>query len=219
VTTKLIVWDFDGTLVDSRPQILAGMDHALGILNLGDEVRAEWLKYVGLPVEDGIAKTFGPLGLTLEEVLPVYRSFDWMAHEHLLHPFPGMSALLSELLEAGVKMAIATSKRSLPLARQLKQFGWEHFFSPLVTPDEVQHGKPHQESLELIQKMLNLASEEMLMVGDTPFDLEMAQRAGVPSVAVGHGFYDRDSLLAWNPIGFAPDVPALREILLAKVHA
>jgi len=215
--TGLIVWDFDGTLVDSRPLILAGMDHALGLLGLGPAVQAEWLKYVGLPVEDGIRRTFAPLGLTLEEVLPVYRSFDWLAQEHLLQPFPGMDLLVRELHGLGTAMAIASSKRALPLRRQLGHFGWQEFFDPIITPDEVSYGKPHPESLLLILERTLLAPLQLIMVGDTPFDLEMAQRAGVPSLAVGHGFYDEPSLVVWAPVAFAPDVPALRDILLAKV--
>jgi phosphoglycolate phosphatase/pyrophosphatase PpaX len=57
------------------------------------------------------------------------------------------------------------------------------------------------------------------MVGDTPFDLEMANRAGVPGIAVGHGFYGRAELEACGPIAYAPDVAALRDILLAKADA
>ena len=59
---KLIAWDFDGTLVDSRPLIEAGLAHALDALGQPRSVMAEWLKYVGLPVEDGIRNTFEPLG-------------------------------------------------------------------------------------------------------------------------------------------------------------
>jgi phosphoglycolate phosphatase len=217
--TGLIVWDFDGTLIDSRPQILAGMDHALGRLGLGSVVREEWLKCVGLPVEEGIRRTFAPLGLSLEEVLPVYRSFDWLAHEHLLRPFPGMDGLVRELHGLGSAMAIATSKRAIPLRRQLGQLGWEALFDPIVTPDEVTHGKPHPESLLLILERTGLEPGQLVMVGDTPFDLEMAQRAGVPGLAVGHGFYDEPSLSAWDPVAFAPDVSSLRDILLAKVTA
>ena len=75
---KLIAWDFDGTLVDSRPLIEAGMAHALDALDQPRSVMDEWLKYVGLPVEAGIRNTFGPLGLDYDTVLKAYReeSFD-----------------------------------------------------------------------------------------------------------------------------------------------
>ena len=216
---KLIVWDFDGTLADSRPLIVAGMDHTLEALGLLDrpEIKREWLSCVGLPVEGGLQHTFGPLGLDPAEVLKVYRSFDWVANEHLLSPFPGMDGLVRELHGRGVRMAIASSKRGLPLRRQLEAFGWSGCFDPIVTPDEVSLAKPHPESLQICLAAHGLEPLEAVMVGDTPFDLEMANGARVPGIAIGHGFYGREALEACGPLAYAPDVPTLRRILLERV--
>lgn len=216
---KLIVWDFDGTLADSRPLIEAGMEHALAGLGLAHlpGIREAWMRQVGLPVEEGLRRTFEGHDVDPAEVLKVYRTFDWPGHEHLLQPFPGMSDLVHELHGRGVKMAIASSKRTVPLRRQVAAFGWSACFDPLVTPDDVRIGKPHPESLELCLAAHGLEAREAVMVGDTPFDLEMAQRAGVAGVAVGHGFYGQEDLLACRPLAYAPDVPALRDILLALV--
>lgn len=213
----LIIWDFDGTLVDSRPLIEAGMEHTLAALGLGQlpKVRETWLSCVGLPVEDGLRHTFQPLGQDPAVVLRTYRGFDWVGHEHLLQPFPGMTELLLELRARKVPMAIASSKRTVPLLRQAEGLGWGGFFDPVVTPDHVRCGKPHPESLERCLALCGLAPGQALMVGDTPFDLEMAARAGVPSLAVGHGFYGREALEACGPRAYAPDVPALRDLLLA----
>ncbi|WP_243288412.1 HAD family hydrolase [Geothrix terrae] len=212
---KLIAWDFDGTLVDSRPLIEAGMAHALDALGQPRSVMDEWLKYVGLPVEAGIRNTFGPLGLDYDTVLKAYRSFGHAEHEHLMQPFEGIPELLEELRGRGQRMAVATSKRRVPLLRQMARWGWEAYFDPIITPDEVTHGKPHPESLEKMQALTGLAPEEILMVGDTPFDLDMARDAGVPSLAVGHGFYSQEALAACGPLAYAPDTAALRDILLA----
>lgn len=212
---KLIIWDFDGTLADTRPIIEAGMDHALLGLGLDAGIRAEWLKYVGLPVEEGIRRTFGPLGLGLSTVLPVYRSFSHTEHEHLIKGFEGITELLRELAALGIPMAVASSKRGGPLRRQITALGWEGLFDPIITPDEVKEGKPDPESLALCLAAHGLEPGQAVMVGDTPFDLDMARRAGVPSVAVGHGFYGQEALEAWGPLGYAPDTAALRDILLA----
>ena len=212
---KLIAWDFDGTLVDSRPLIEAGMAHTLDALGQPRSVMAEWLKYVGLPVEAGIRNTFAPLGLDGDTVLKAYRSFGHVEHEHLLQPFAGIPELLQELRARGQRMAVATSKRRVPLLRQMARFGWEAWFDPIITPDEVTQGKPHPETLERMQALTGLPAEEILMVGDTPFDLDMARAAGVPSLAVGHGFYPEPALAACGPRAYAPDTAALRDILLA----
>jgi HAD superfamily hydrolase (TIGR01509 family) len=212
---KLIAWDFDGTLVDSRPLIEAGMAHALDALGQPRSVMNEWLKYVGLPVEAGIRHTFDPLGLDGAAVLKAYRSFGHAEHEHMMQPFEGIPELLAELKNRGQRMAVVTSKRRVPLLRQMAQWDWEPRFDPIITPDEVTHGKPHPESLEVLQAMTGLAPDEILMVGDTPFDLDMARAAGVPSLAVGHGFYGQEALAACVPLAYAPDTAALRDILLA----
>lgn len=212
---KLIAWDFDGTLVDSRPLIEAGMAHALDALGQPRSVMDEWLKYVGLPLEAGIRNTFGPLGLDDDTVLKAYRGFGHVQHEYLLEPFEGIPELLGELRARGQRMGVVTSKRTVPLIRQLARFGWETFFDPIITPDDVTHGKPHPESLELMQARTGLAAGDILMVGDTPFDLDMARAAGVPSLAVGHGFYPEAALAACGPRAYAPDTAALRDILLA----
>ena len=212
---KLIIWDFDGTLANTRPIIEAGMDHALRGLGLDPALKAEWLKYVGLPVEDGITRTFGPLGLAMQQVLTVYRSFPYSEHEHLIQSFEGMSGLLRELAGLKMPMAIASSKRGVALRRQVVALGWEGLFNPIVTPDEVVAGKPDPESLFLCLAAHGLRPEEAVMVGDTPFDLEMARRAGVPSLGVGHGFYGQVALEACGPRAYAPDTAALRDILLA----
>lgn len=217
--TRLIVWDFDGTLVDSRPQIEAGLDHTLGILGLGPEIRDAWMTCVGLPVREAIERTFGPLGLTYEEVYPVYRSFDWPGSEGLIQPFPGMTELLAELHAAGVRMAIASSKRGEPLRRQAARFAWQPYFDPVITPDEVGDAtKPHPESLRQALRAHGLAPGEAVMVGDTPFDLEMARRAGVPGVGVTHGHYGAAALQAWGPLGCAAGAGELRALLMPLVR-
>ena len=212
---KLIIWDFDGTLADTRPIIEAGMDHALEALGLDPGLRENWLECVGLPVEEGIQRTFGPLGIGLDQVVTAYRSFRHTEHDCLLKGFDGIAELLAELRAAGMPMAIASSKRGEALRRQLKVLGWEDYFDPIVTPDEVLAGKPDPESLRLVLAAHGLEPEDAVMVGDSTYDLDMAQRAGVPSVAVGHGFSSQEAMAAYGPRAYAPDTAALRDILLA----
>lgn len=216
---KLIVWDFDGTLIDSRPLIEAGMEYTLDQMGLADlpGIRKAWLEQVGLPVEEGLRRAFQGHPVDEAEVLKVYRTYDWIGNESLLRPFPGMSDLVHELHGKGIPMAIATSKRTVPLKRQLESFGWTGCFDPLVTPDDVAQAKPHPESLEICLRVHGLSPEDAVMIGDTPFDLEMAQRAGMPGIAVGHGFYPQEALMTYQPLAYAPDVPALGDILRAMV--
>lgn len=216
---KLVIWDFDGTLADTRPIIEAGMDHALRLLGLPGTVREEWLKYVGLPVEEGITRTFGPLGRTVEDVLPTYRTFNYTANEHMIKGFDGMTELLAELARRGVRQAIASSKRTGPLLRQVQALGWTPYFELVVTPDDVARAKPDPESIHQILTRLGVDPADAVMVGDTPYDLDMAHRAGIRSVAVGHGFAVEAALAELEPMAYAPGTAGLKDILLAWSEA
>ena len=147
---KLIIWDFDGTLADTRPIIEAGMDHTLRALGLDPGIREEWLQCVGLPVEEGILRTFGPRGFEVAPVLLAYRSFRHQEHESLIKGFDGITELLAELKRRGLLQAIASSKRGEPLRRQVAALEWAAFLNPLVSPDEVAKAKPDPESIHLI---------------------------------------------------------------------
>lgn len=213
---KLFIFDFDGTLVDSKPVIAAGMAHTLERLGLPITLREEWLKYVGLPVEEGIRRTF-PLdaALTFEKVVTAYRTFDHQGNEPLIRAFQGIPELIAELHEQGRPMAIATSKRNRGLKPTMTRLGWLDWFDPIVTPDEVQNAKPHPESLHQILERTNRRADDCLMIGDTPFDLDMATAADVPSLAVGYGMYPGEALAPHQPRYYASDVSALRDILLS----
>ena len=214
---KYIAWDFDGTLADSRPLIRAGMAHALKVLGLPETVATDWLECVGLPVEEGIIKTFTPLGLRVEEVVKAYRSYPYAEHLDLIHPFDGTTDLLFELQSRGIRMSLATSKRRIPLERELKRFGWESLFDMYVTPDDVKATKPNPESLNVILKYFGCSPDEIVMIGDTTFDLQMAHQAGINSIAVTYGFHTREQLSQEKPLSIVNSVKDLHEVLRAYV--
>lgn len=214
---RRLIWDFDGTLANSFPLIKAGMLHALERLQLSPTVADQWLQYVGLPVEEGIKATFKNYDLSSEQIVEAYRSFPYGEFPNLITPFEGIPELLKDLHGLGCAMSIATSKRRTPLMRELTRFDWVSYFEIIITPDDLLHTKPHPESLEKIMKFYNAPPEDFLMIGDTSYDLEMARSSNISSVAVGYGFHSRQILMNSQPIAFANNVPALRDILLAYV--
>jgi phosphoglycolate phosphatase-like HAD superfamily hydrolase len=129
-----------------------------------------------------------------------------------------MRELVADLKAAGVKQAIATSKKSKALEPQLEAFGWTGEFHPIVTPDVLRCPKPHPESLEVCLDAHGLRPEEALMVGDTLYDLDMANAAHVPCVGVTHGFATKDQLSAASPMACAADVAELRGILFGLLE-
>jgi phosphoglycolate phosphatase-like HAD superfamily hydrolase len=215
---KLVVWDFDGTLADTRPLIEDGMQFALKALGMPSSLMDKWLDCVGLPVEEGLRRTFGVCdGAEMDRILMTYRSYDWTGNTHLIRPFHGMSELVSELGEKGIHQAIATSKRFKALEPQLADFGWSDTFFPVVTPERVARPKPHPESLEVCLDAHNLPPHEALMIGDTLFDLEMANAAQVPCIGMTYGFATKEQLAAAAPLAYANDVGELRDILIGLI--
>jgi HAD superfamily hydrolase (TIGR01509 family) len=211
---KLIVWDFDGTLADTRPLIEDGMRFALKALNRPDDLIDKWLACVGLPVEEGLRRTFGVFdGPEMDHVLKLYRTYDWVGNSHLIKPFAGMTELVAELGSKGIKQAIATSKRFKSLEPQLADFGWTDAFYPIVTPDRVTYPKPHPESLEICLKSHGLHPKDALMIGDTLYDLDMANAARVPCIGLTYGFASEEQLATAAPIACVGSVKELKEIL------
>lgn len=215
---KLIVWDFDGTLADTRPLIEDGMMHALRAMGLSAAHMEKWLGCVGLPVEEGIRITFGVSdGPEMERILKQYRSYNWAGNADLIRPFPGMQELVAELGAKGMKQAIATSKRIRALEPQLADFGWSDTFFPVVTPESVTRTKPHPESLEICLKAHSLPPKDAVMIGDTLYDLDMANSANVPCIGVTYGFATKEQLASATPIACVGDVESLRNILLESL--
>jgi phosphoglycolate phosphatase-like HAD superfamily hydrolase len=216
---KLVVWDFDGTLADTRPLIEDGMSFALKALGRPKSLMDEWLTCVGLPVEEGLRRTFGvDGGPEMDRILNLYRSYDWAGNTHLIRPFPGMKELVADLGAKDVRQAIATSKRFKALEPQLEAFGWTDVFSPVITPDRIRHPKPHPESLEVCMEAHGLRPDDIIMVGDTLYDLDMANAASVPCVGVTHGFASEAQLSAAAPLACAADVDELRTILFGLLE-
>jgi len=211
---KLIIWDFDGTLADTKPLIEAGMDHTLKTLGLDPKLKETWLQHVGLPIDDGVRIVFCDIGIDYNSIIRTYQNFNHIENEYLIKEFDGISELLRELRHLRIPMAIASSKTKNPLNRQIKMLGWDQYFYPIVTPSDVTAGKPNPDSVKKCLLSHNAKTEDAIVVGDTEFDLEMAQRANVASLAVCYGFQSTKSMDAYNPIAYANNTSDLRYALL-----
>lgn len=179
---KYILFDFDGTLVNTNDVILASWQHT-------------YRHYLGheMPV-DHITSCFGePLLLTMEREFPgvdpqesadVYRQFQLENADKLVTIFPGIKELLADLKEAGYVLGIVTSRTRESALRYMDMFGITSYFSDLVTCDDTTVHKPNPEPILLAMSKLGASAEESIMIGDSPFDIKCANNAGVDSVMV-----------------------------------
>lgn len=179
---KNILFDFDGTLVNTNDVILASWQHT-------------YRHYLGheMPV-DHITACFGePLLITMEREFPgvapeesaeVYRTYQVEHAGELVSIFPGIVEMLTALKEAGYRLGIVTSRTRESALRYMEQLGITSFFYDMVNCEDTSIHKPNPEPLLLGLAKLGAAAEESVMIGDSPFDIKCANNAGVRSVLV-----------------------------------
>jgi phosphoglycolate phosphatase len=207
----LIVFDWDGTLVDSHSAIAECMQEASRELGLAIPERERATHVIGLGLHDAmriVAPELAPQ--RYPEFIDAYRR-NFLAREDAMRPFPGVTELLDTLRQSSV-LAIATGKSRRGLDRALQATGLAGRFHASRCADETQP-KPHPAMLLELTAELNFSPQEALMVGDTSHDLRMAAAAGVDAVAVSYGAHARDGLLACGPLGCVASVEELRQWL------
>ncbi len=197
---KLVVFDWDGTLMNSISHIVASLQHAtcrMGIEALPDEQTRD---VIGLGMREAIEALFP--GRTDEQFIQDYtryyreRFFD-SAHQTEL--FAGAAEMLLELKTQGYQLAIATSKSRAGLDLVLSHLSIADVFTVSRCADETR-SKPHADMLLAILDAVGIHHDAAVMVGDTVYDLEMAVNAKMNSIGVSYGVHNRERLLAHNPL-------------------
>ena len=195
---RLIVFDWDGTLVDSAGAIAACIQAAARELDLEvpDDARARHV--IGLGLRDSLRHAVPDLPPErVPDFVECYRR-EFLSRERAMGVFPGMGALLDGLRDRGHVLAVATGKSRRGLERALDAAGLRARFAASRCADETE---PKPSPAMLNELMLELASApgETLMIGDTSHDLGMATAAGVDAVAVTYGAHGGEDLLALSP--------------------
>ena len=197
---EVLIFDWDGTLVDSIGRIVESIDMAADICGLPrrDEARVKGI--IGLAMPEAVASLYPDL--TDPKVVEVFRR---AYGEHYLtletEPsalYPGVARTLQMFRDRGHVLAVATGKGRAGLDRALAAQGWEDFFDITRCADETA-SKPDPLMLHEILAHCGVRSTRALMVGDSVFDLQMASRAGLDSVAVTYGAQPAEILLACSP--------------------
>ena len=196
---ELLVFDWDGTLIDSAGAIVASLQSACRDLGLPvpSEERARHI--IGLGLYDSLAYVLP--GVAPEVYSRVAERYGY--HFRLRDPhtplFPGVEQALRSLREAGFLLAVATGKSRRGLERALDQTGLRTVFHATRCGDE-SASKPDPGMLMDLMEMLDTAPGQTLMIGDTTRDLQMAINAGVAGVAAAYGAHPRAQLAALRPL-------------------
>jgi len=213
---RLLVFDWDGTLMDSIGAIVACTKLTIRDLELGELPEERIRSTIGL----GLRETVEVLSPGCDEeqygrILARYREHWFATYRDLPLLFDGVRELLEGLVAEGYLLAVATGKSRRGLDYAMIQTGLEGLFQATRTADE-SFSKPHPKMLYDVFEELGVAPHEALMIGDTTYDLEMARNAGSPSVGVCSGSHPREELLQFEPVACLENVLELAPWLAAN---
>jgi phosphoglycolate phosphatase len=197
----LVIFDWDGTLMDSETKIVRCFQLAAEDANVaypGDEAIRN---IIGLGLTEAMAAIFPDESMeTRDAVVENYREHFLYRDQTEMPLFPGVPEGLSTLVEDGYQLAVATGKARRGLDRVLKDSPVQHLFHSTRCADETR-SKPHPLMIEEIISETGAAPDRTIMVGDSVFDLEMARNAGVDSLAVSYGVQPCERLISYQPLG------------------
>jgi phosphoglycolate phosphatase len=209
----LIVWDWDGTLANSTAMITDAFVQAAVTVGLPNVPAAKVTNIIGLGLKESIYAVYGDIAPELAQALAQQYSANYYASEQAIPLFEGAKDTIAMLHRRGVKLAVATGKGRRGLNLALEHTGLGGYFHATRTVDEC-FSKPHPQMLDELMDMLVVTPARTLMIGDTSYDLQMAQNAGVPAVGVSYGAQAQEILVGYNPIQIFGNFKALSQWLL-----
>ncbi len=210
---ELLIFDWDGTLMDSAAAIIGSLQAACADLDLPVPSDERARHVIGLGLGDAMRYILPDVDPSeYDQVVQRYR-VHYLQRDSGTALFPGASELVSTLRETGFMLAIATGKGRRGLERVLESTGLQGLFHASRCADEG-HTKPDPGMLEALFEELGVPRHRALMIGDTTHDMAMAQAAGVARLAVAYGAHSREELLAYEPVACMDDFSGLRRWLL-----
>lgn len=208
-----ILFDLDGTLVNTNELIIASYDHAFRTC-LGLTVPRERITtYIG----ETLHRTMSSYDAErAQELVACYRTYNLEHHDRLIQRYEGLKEALQELHAAGVKLAVVTSKNTELAKRGLRVAELDRYFDVVIGVDQVEKPKPDPQPIYLACEKLGVTPGlDVLMMGDTHFDIHTGRNAGVKTICVGWTIQDRAELEALNPDFWVEEPADLVRLILA----
>jgi len=213
---QAVIFDWDGTLANSTGRIVESLQLASREAQLRQLTEFELKQIIGLGLPEALRQLWPELennDSAVDEMRDLYSRHYMSETRSPISFFDHANSLLDSLIKAELDLAVATGKSRVGLDRAFKELKAGHLFTDSRCADETK-SKPHPLMLNELAVSLSVAPENMLMVGDTTFDLDMATAAGVDSVAITHGAHDLDKLMACNPVHVVHSLKELNDWLL-----
>ncbi|MCA1493541.1 HAD family hydrolase [Sinorhizobium alkalisoli] len=195
MSPPLVVFDLDGTLVDTAPDLVASLNHVVTQAGIQPVTYADLTHLVGHGARAMIERAFALRGRALgeEDLASQMKAFVEFYHGSMPGeslPYPGLVEALDRLQDAGLKLAVCTNKPEMLAKRLLDGLGLVDRFAAIAGGDTFSMRKPHAEHLLSTVANAGASAERAVMVGDSLNDILVARNAAVPSIAVPFGYSD-----------------------------
>jgi pyrophosphatase PpaX len=193
-----VLFDLDGTLIDSIQLIILAAQHAFASREGPAPSQAEFIAGIGRP----LVAQFGPFALNDDDMQLLtmrYREYQLMHHDRLTTLYDGVMDVVLELHARGHPLAVVTSKMDGIARRSIAHVGLEPYMSVVVACDHTARHKPDPEPVQLALDRLGVPPGRAVFVGDSPYDIQAGNAAGVTSIAATWGAFSHDTLAAASP--------------------
>lgn len=197
-TLRTVLFDLDGTLIDSIRLILDSYHYTLSQHQLPARSDDDWLKGIGTPLHVQFAE-WQQHPERLQAMIATYREYNLKHHDRMVTVYPGVVAAVRELKAAGLATGLVTSKNRQGAIRGLRLVGLEALMDVLVCADEVTNPKPHPEPVEKAVALLGAEPATTVYVGDSVHDMHSGRAAGVKTAAALWGPFGRSHLEGARP--------------------
>jgi phosphoglycolate phosphatase len=215
-TYKLVIFDWDGTLMDSVDRIVYSMQASAVELSFEPPSYEQAKQIIGLSLPIAIQTLFPSANEEQVQVLMAQYKHQYVEVNTTPTPlFNNALELLTQLKQENKLLAVATGKGRAGLQRVWQVSDTEHFFIASRCGDECAT-KPDPDMINSLLTELNIEKHEAVMIGDTSFDLEMAQRAGVDSIGVTYGVHDTEVLSKYQPRAIVDSLAELHQLLIRR---
>ncbi len=198
VRYSTVLFDLDGTLIDSIELILESYRHTMRV-HRGDAMSdALWLEGLGTPLRVQF-RSFTDDPAEIEAMIATYREWNLANHDAMVRAYPGALDTVKGLKRAGARLGIVTSKNDRGLARGLSLCGFDGLFDSLVTCDTLPESKPDPAPVHACLRQLGTEPREALFVGDSPHDIAAGRSAGTHTAACLWGPFERSRIEQERP--------------------
>ena len=213
---RAVLFDWDGTVADTRPGIFNSVRYAIGQYGIADKPDDELRYFIGPPLYDGFEHVFGVSPELANELTDTYRVYYRDKGIFECNVYEGVGDLLRELHDAGVKTASGSSKPKEGLDRLVEHFGLADHLDAVVGPAMDNHNSNKTVLVNQALKELMLLPSTVAMIGDRHFDMEGAKAAGVNAVGVLYGYGTEEELCKAGADAICDQVADLRGFLLQR---